>query len=79
MNDFGIVAAQNRITRATSSGFGHFEKSAPGIACRLGSVSMMLGRIEFTRTPVPLSSAANESSNATAAALEAAYVAAPPG
>ena len=51
-----------------SSGFGHFAKSALGMAFRLASVSMMLGRIEFTRTPVPFTSAANESIIATAAA-----------
>jgi hypothetical protein len=35
------------------------------------------GRIELTRTPVPLKSAASESIMATAAAFEAAYAAAP--
>ena len=38
---------------------------------------MMLGKIEFTRTPVPLASAASESISATAAAFDAAYAAAP--
>ena len=60
------------MTRAISSGFGHFVKSAVGIAFRFASVSMMLGSIEFTRTPFPLSSAANESIMATAAAFDAA-------
>ena len=55
-----------------SSGFGHLAKSALGITFRFISVSMMLGRIEFTRTPVPFSSAASESIMATAPALEAA-------
>ena len=44
---------KNRMTRAISSGFGHCVKLAVGIAFRLAEVSMMLGRIEFTRTPVP--------------------------
>jgi hypothetical protein len=63
---------KNRMTRAISSGFGHFEKSAFGIALRFASVSMMLGRIVFTRTPLPFRSAAKESTMATAAAFEAA-------
>src|SRR4029077_75628 len=42
---------RNRITWAISSGLGHLEKSAFGMALRLGSVSMMLGSTEFTRTP----------------------------
>ena len=62
-----------------SSGFGQSAKSALGIALRLASVSMMLGRIEFTRTPLPFRSAARESSSASAAAFEAAYAAAPAG
>ena len=53
--------------------FGHFAKSALGMALRFASVSMMLGRIEFARTPVPFRSAASESIMATAAALDAAY------
>jgi hypothetical protein len=32
-----------------------------GIAFRFTAVSMMLGRIEFTLTPVPFTSAASES------------------
>jgi hypothetical protein len=36
------------------------------------SVSIILGRIEFTRTPVSFTSAANESIIATAAAFDAA-------
>jgi len=55
-----------------SAGFGHFVKSELGIALRFASVSMMLGSTEFTRTPVPLMSAANESIIATAAAFDAA-------
>src|SRR5690348_7083574 len=39
---------RNNITRAISSGFGHLEKSACGIAARLAAVSMMLGSTEFT-------------------------------
>src|SRR6267154_3872898 len=69
---------KNRMTRAMSSGFGHFEKSAVGMALRFAAVSMMLGRIEFTRTPLPFRSAAKESIRATAADFEAAYEAAPP-
>jgi hypothetical protein len=68
---------KNRMTCARSSGFGHVLKSASGIACRFAGVSMMLGRMEFTRTPVPLASAARESMSATAAALDAAYAPAP--
>jgi len=60
------------MTRAMSSGFGHFAKSALGIAFRFTSVSMMLGKIEFTLTPVPFTSAASESIIATAPAFEAA-------
>src|SRR5579871_4652906 len=63
---------RNKITRAISSGVGHFEKSAPGMAWRLAGVSMMLGRMELTRTPLPARSAASESISASAAALEAA-------
>jgi len=68
---------KNKMTCARSSGFGHVEKSASGIACRFAAVSIMLGKIEFTRTPVPFASAANESISATAAAFDAAYAAAP--
>jgi len=60
------------MTRAMSSGLGQVEKSALGIAFRFAGVSMMLGKIEFTRTPVPLRSAARESISAKAAAFEAA-------
>ncbi len=57
MNDLRTIAAQEQyVTLAMSSGFGHFAKSALGIAFRFASVSMMLGRTEFTRTPVPLRS-----------------------
>src|SRR5260370_23029153 len=68
---------KNKITCAISSGFGHAAKSAFGIACRFTAVSMMLGRIEFTLTPVPFTSAASESIIATAAAFDAAYADAP--
>src|SRR5260370_17864943 len=61
---------KNRMTRAMSCGFGHFKKSAFGMALRFASVPMMLGRIEFTRTPVPFKSAPRASIMATAAALE---------
>ena len=67
------------MTRAMSSGLGHFEKSAFGMALRLTAVSMTLGSTEFTRTPVPATSAARESINASAAAFDAAYAAAPAG
>ena len=70
---------KNVITRAISSGFGHFAKSAFGIAFRFAAVSMMLGSNEFTRTPLPATSAASESIIAIAAAFEAAYAAAPAG
>src|SRR6266849_4515139 len=68
---------RNRMTRAISAGFGHLEKSAAGMALRLASVSIMLGRMEFTRMPLPFRSAASESSMATAADFAAAYAAAP--
>jgi len=55
-----------------SAGLGHFAKSAVGIAFLLVSVSKILGRMEFTRTPVPLRSAAREFIIAIAAAFEAA-------
>jgi len=42
------------------------------MALRFASVSIMLGRIEFARTPVPLKSAAMESIIATAADFDAA-------
>src|SRR5438045_8706012 len=74
---FASSQHKKRITRAISSGFGHLEKSAPGIALRLTAVSIMPGRTEFARTPVPLRSAASESIIATAAALDAAYAGAP--
>ncbi len=60
------------MTLAMSSGLGHLEKSALGMALRLAGVSMMLGRTELARTPVPRRSAASESMSATAAAFEAA-------
>src|SRR2546429_3592424 len=68
---------KNKMTRAMSWGFGHFEKSAFGIALRLASVSMMLGRMVFTRTPLPFTSAARASSIATAAEIEEAQTDAP--
>src|SRR6266849_3772563 len=43
------------------------------MALRFTSVSMMLGRIELTRTPVPFKSWARQSMRARAAALDAAY------
>jgi hypothetical protein len=55
-----------------SSGFGHFPKSALGIAFRFASVSMILGKIELRRTPLPFRSAARESVIARAAAFVAA-------
>ena len=58
------------MTRAISSGFGHFEKSAFGIAFRFASVSMRWGRIEFALTAVPFRSSARESTRATAAAFD---------
>src|SRR4030095_9235647 len=68
---------KKRMPRAMSAGLGHFAKSALGMAFLLASVSMILGRTEFTRTPVPLRSAAREYIIAIAAAFEAAYAAAP--
>ena len=49
---FASSLHRKRITFAISDGFGHFEKSAFGMAFRLASVSMMLGSTELTRTPV---------------------------
>jgi hypothetical protein len=74
---FALSHDKNKMTCAMSWGFGQVAKSASGIAFRFATVSMMLGRIEFTRTPVPLQSAARESMSATAAALDAAYAPAP--
>ena len=71
-DDLSVLTAKNRMTRAMSAGLGHFAKSALGMAFLLGSVSMILGRTEFTRTPVPLRSAAREFIIAIAAAFEAA-------
>src|SRR5438270_417718 len=51
---------KNKMTRAMSSAFGHLVKSAFGMALRFGSVSMMLGRMLFTRTPVPVNFVALE-------------------
>src|SRR5690348_6462276 len=68
---------KNKITSAIASGVGHLLKSAFGIARRFAAVSMMLGRTELARTPVPFKSAARESIIATAAALDATYAAAP--
>src|SRR6185436_6348563 len=76
---FASSLHRNRMTRAMSTGLGHFAKSALGMAFLLGSVSMILGSTEFTRTPVPLRSAAREFIIAIAAAFEAAYAAAPAG
>src|SRR5207244_3205934 len=42
--------ARNRIACATDSGFTHFDTSAPGMARRFASVSMVLGRTAFTVT-----------------------------
>ena len=40
------------MTWAMSSGLGQVAKSASGIALRFAGVSMILGKIEFARTPV---------------------------
>src|SRR2546422_6535027 len=61
------------ITRAISSGFGHFEKSALGMAWRLAGVSKMLGTTELTLMWYGFTSSASESNRASAPALEAAY------
>ena len=55
------------MTLAISTGLGYFVKSEPGMGLRFASVSMMLGSMEFARTPVPFKSAARESITATAA------------
>src|SRR5271155_6092493 len=65
------------MTRAISSGLGHFAKSAFGIALRFAAVSIMLGIIEFAQTPVPFKSWARQSIIATAADFEAEYADAP--
>ncbi len=59
------------MTAARSSGLGHSSKSASGMAWRLAGVSMMLGRMELTRMPVPLRSLAREPVRASRAALVA--------
>ena len=46
-----IRRCTGKAPRAISSGLGHFEKSAVRIIFRLAGVSIMLGTIEFTRTP----------------------------
>src|SRR2546426_6875162 len=61
------------ITRAISSGFGHFEQSALGMAWRLAGVSKMLGTTELTLMWYGFTSSASESNRASAPALEAAY------
>src|SRR5579875_1872986 len=43
--------ARNRMSFATSEGFGHDEKSASGIACLLAGVSIILGRTQFAVIP----------------------------
>src|SRR5216683_4810755 len=68
---------KNRMTRAISSGLGHFEKSASGMAFRFTAVSMMLGKTEFTLMLKGFTSAASESIKASAAAFDAAYSAPP--
>jgi hypothetical protein len=65
----GEVTRQEQNDLREIPGFGHVPNSASGIARRFAGVSMMLGRMEFTRTPVPLASAARESISATAAGL----------
>ena len=60
------------MTRAISSGFGHLEKSASGMAFRFTAVSIMLGSTEFTLMPYGFTSAASESIIASAAAFDAA-------
>ena len=53
VNQAGRVAAERKpMTETMSSGLGHFEKSAFGIALRFCSVSI-LSRMAFAQTPVP--------------------------
>ena len=59
------------MTPAVSSGLGHVVKSALGMALRFASAPMILGSTQFTRTPAPFQSAANELIIANAAAFEA--------
>ena len=49
----GVVAAEEQDDSGDFLGPGPLEKSAFGMAFRLAGVSMMLGRTEFARTPVP--------------------------
>ena len=60
------------MTLAICSGFGHFEKSALGIAWRLATVSKIEGTIEFTLMLYGFTSAASDSISVSAAAFDAA-------
>src|SRR3989442_5863090 len=79
VNDCRVIAAQEKDDASDLLRPGPLREIRLGMALRLTAVSIMLGRIEFARTPVPLRSVASESNIATAAALDAAYAAAPPG
>src|SRR5439155_9591983 len=62
---------------ATASGGTHAEKSASGIAARLGGVSITLGRIALAVTPSFFSSFARVWTSAWSPSFAAAYAAAP--
>ncbi|HTF71796.1 MAG TPA: hypothetical protein VK638_54930 [Edaphobacter sp.] len=72
MDHLGIVAAQKQNYPRDLEGLWPLCKIGIGHGFPVGFVSMMLGRIEFTRTAVPFKSSASESISANAAALEAA-------
>ena len=67
--------ARNNTTPAMCSGGTHSAKFAPGIAVRLGGVSMMLGRMQLTFTPWRFSSSAKVSVKRITTLLEATYAA----
>jgi hypothetical protein len=53
VDHLGIVTAQEENHLRYISGLWPLAKSASGIVLQFASVSMMLGRIEFARMPVP--------------------------
>ena len=55
---------------AMDSGLTHFDGSAVGMLCRFAGVSIVVGKMPFTVTPVPVSSRASTRINDTRAAFD---------
>jgi hypothetical protein len=72
VNDLGIVAAQEQDDARDILGLRPVRKVRAGHCLPICFAIDDVGRIEFTRTLLPLKSAASESIKATAAAFDAA-------